>query len=78
MDAAYEGIQKRTFLGMLLLAAVHIPFLVGIIIMYRKLGEKHVDQSLYSELASSDTSDSGVEEENGDHDESSSESTLGF
>ena len=40
MDAAYEGMKKRTFVGMLVLVTTHLPFLIGIIVMYRKLGVK--------------------------------------
>ena len=57
VDAAYEGVQKRTFLAMVIMAGAHLPFLVGIIVMYRKLGEKNVDQSLYVELATEDSFD---------------------
>ena len=39
VDAAYEGMQKRTFLITILLAAAHIPFLVEIIIvLYKQMG----------------------------------------
>ena len=40
VDAAYEGVMKRTFLPMLLLAALHLPFLIGVTIMYKRLGTK--------------------------------------
>lgn len=40
VDAAYEGAVKRTFLAMLLLVAMYLPLLVGIIILYRILGNK--------------------------------------
>ena len=37
VDAAYEVLQKRTVLAMGLLMLVYIPFLVGILLMYRQL-----------------------------------------
>lgn len=40
VDAAYEGLRKRTFGAMLVLLATHLPFLIGIVFMYRKLGIK--------------------------------------
>ncbi len=38
MDRAYEGVQKRTFVAMLLLLILHFPILVEILILYRRLG----------------------------------------
>ena len=38
MDAAYEGMQKRTFLAMAIMIASHLPFLVIFIVIYHKLG----------------------------------------
>lgn len=38
MDAAYEGVQKRTFLFALVLALLNIPFMIEIILLYQKLG----------------------------------------
>ena len=40
VDAAYEGVKKRTFLPMLLIVGLHLPFLIGITILYKKLGTK--------------------------------------
>ena len=37
MDAAYEGVQKRTFLVMLLSAVLYVLILVGILLLYPKL-----------------------------------------
>lgn len=34
VDAAYEWMQKRTFLGVMIMAALHLPFLLGIIVSY--------------------------------------------
>lgn len=36
MDATYEGFMKRTFVAMLLLIATHLPFLIGIAILYKR------------------------------------------
>ena len=46
MDAAYELLGKRTVLASGLLMLSHIPFVVGILVMYRKLGEPP-DTGLY-------------------------------
>ncbi|XP_064390131.1 uncharacterized protein LOC135338046 isoform X2 [Halichondria panicea] len=37
-DAAYEGALKRTFPIMAVLAALHLPFFVEILVLYRQLG----------------------------------------
>ena len=37
MDAAYEGVQKRTFLAMLLCVVFYVFILVGILLLYPKL-----------------------------------------
>ena len=62
VDAAYEGLMKRTFIAMLLLMASHLPFLIGIVLMYRKLGSKPM-KSAFTDLeedeveSGTDTSD---------------------
>ena len=61
MDAAYEAIQKRTFLAMIILGGLHIPFLIEIIILYRKLGP--TDNQHSQSMSKSD--DAGEEEETG-------------
>ncbi len=38
VDPAYEGMQKRTFLAMLILLSLHVPMLVEIVFLYKKLG----------------------------------------
>ncbi len=38
VDAAYEGALKRTFPIMAVLAALHLPFFVEILVLYRQLG----------------------------------------
>lgn len=38
VDALYEGAQKRTFLSSILLASLHLPFLLEVIVLYRQLG----------------------------------------
>ena len=40
MDAAYEGMEKRTFLVTMILVFIHIPFIIEIIVLYPKLGPK--------------------------------------
>ena len=40
VDTLYESAQKRTFVSSILLAGVHIPFLIEIIVLYRQLGPK--------------------------------------
>ena len=37
VDAAYEGVQKRTFLAMLLCAVFYALILVGMLLLYPKL-----------------------------------------
>ncbi len=49
VDAAYEGVEKRTFLAMALLAATHLPFLIGTILLYRKLQDS-IYINTYSKL----------------------------
>ncbi len=38
MDALYEGAQKRIFFSSIPLAILQFPFLIGILILYKKLG----------------------------------------
>lgn len=56
VDAAYEGVKKRTFLPMLLIAGVHLPFLIGVIAMYKKLGTKPAN-SAFKEVKLADRKD---------------------
>ncbi len=37
-DALYEATQKRIFLLSILLGSLNIPFLIGVIVLYRQLG----------------------------------------
>ena len=39
MDAAYEGVDKRTFLAMLICIGCNFSILVGMLILYTHLGE---------------------------------------
>lgn len=39
VDAAYEAVQKRTFLPMIILIATHLPLLIGVIVLYRWMVE---------------------------------------
>lgn len=56
VDAAYEGMEKRTFLAMILLAATHLPFLVGLLLLYKPLQAEQASNTHYSKL-NSDQSD---------------------
>lgn len=38
VDAAYEGVLKRTFLSSIVMMAIHLPFLIEVIVLYSKLG----------------------------------------
>lgn len=63
VDAAYEGMEKRTFVAMILLAGLHLPFLVEIIVFYRQLSFKPSTPSGYAKIGlgnmnNSDPSDS--------------------
>ena len=40
VDAGYEGMQKRVFLVTMLLAFIHIPFIIETVLLYSKLGPK--------------------------------------
>lgn len=59
MDAAYEGMQKRTFLPMAVLAGLFLPFLLAFMILYRKLKPNVQPQrhSKYSVIEDSEESD---------------------
>ena len=61
VDAAYEGLKKRTFAAMILLMITHLPFLIGIIIMYKKLGAKPADSAFKDIDDDSLTSESETE-----------------
>jgi len=39
VDAAYEGVQKRTFLAMATLICLLLPILVPLMLLYPKLGK---------------------------------------
>ena len=60
VDAAYEGMQKRTFLVTMVLAFIHIPFIVEVIVLYPKLGPQtkqrnsEEDKYKYTKLESVD------------------------
>lgn len=60
MDATYEGMQKRTFLAMILLAFTHLPFLVGIIIFYRQLKYVRVPDG-YSAIDNNQEDESSID-----------------
>ena len=60
VDAAYEGLMKRTFVAMLVLLATHLPFLIGIIFMYGRLGFKPTE-SAFKDFKESDDSESDLD-----------------
>lgn len=67
VDAAYEAVQKRTFLPMIILGGLHLPFLIEIIVLYRKLGPQTVSHSGYSRIdvpKIPDTTDCCTDDEN--------------
>ena len=65
VDAAYEGLMKRTFVAMLVLMATHLPFLTGIVVMYRKLGFKPTKSAFSdSEEVGSKSDPDSVNEDN--------------
>ena len=63
MDAAYEGVMKRTFVAMFVLVATHLPFLIGIVLMYRKLGLKPNESAFKSLKEDNKESDSDTSTE---------------
>ena len=65
MDAAYEGQLKRTFVAMLVLLAAHLPFLIGIIFMYRKLDFKPIESVFKDFKEDSDDSGSDIDTNDG-------------
>ena len=64
VDAAYEGLLKRTFVAMIVLLATHLPFLTGIIFMYRKLGLKPNESPFKDSKEGSDDSESDMDSNN--------------
>lgn len=58
VDAAYEGVQKRTFLAMAIMTCLLAPFLVILILLYPKL-EKLRDQ----QIATSSSVETGDDED---------------
>ena len=38
VGAAYEGVQKRTFLAMSIMISLQIPLILILLLLYRKLG----------------------------------------
>lgn len=61
MDAAYEGLMKRTFAAMIVLLATHLPFLIGIVFMYRKLGLKPNKSAFKESEEESDDSETDMD-----------------
>ena len=53
VDAAYEAVQKRTFLPMAIKILTFIPVLIGLIALYKVLQPANEEPS-YSELQSED------------------------
>ena len=65
MDAAYEGMEKRTFVAMILLAGLHLPFLLEVVVFYQRLRFKVVAPAGYDKIENtnndSDSSESDSE-----------------
>ena len=40
VDAAYERVQKRTFLPMLVLVGLFLPLLIGLLLIYPWIGDR--------------------------------------
>ena len=38
VGAAYEGVQKRTFLAMSIMMSLQVPLILTLLLLYRKLG----------------------------------------
>lgn len=53
VDAAYEAVQKRTFLPMAIKIITFIPVLIGLIALYKVL-QPTTEEPSYSELQSED------------------------
>ncbi len=50
-DALYEVTQKRTFLLSILLGSLNIPFLIEVVVLYRRLGpSKPKSEEVYTQL----------------------------
>jgi len=59
VDAAYEGVQKRTFLAMAVMTCLLAPFLVILILLYPKLGKLRDQQiAISSSVEKGDDEDS--------------------
>ena len=50
MDASYEAVQRRTFLPMSIMIGLHLPFLIELLVLYRKLAPKTDSPSGYSRI----------------------------
>ena len=50
MDASYEAVQRRTFLPMSIMIGLHLPFLIELLVLYRKLEPKTDSPSGYSRI----------------------------
>ena len=60
VDAAYEGMMKRTFLAMIIMILAHLPFLLFFACMYSKLGRPSKDFHSEDESESSDDNDNNM------------------
>ena len=67
--STYEAVQKRTFLPMSILIGLHLPFLILIIVLYRKLGpETHLGYSRIESLKNCDCESAEVDKKELFHD----------
>lgn len=62
VDAAYEGMMKRTFLAMIIMIVAHLPFLIIFILMYRKLRPPHSRSDSSEERKLQDSSGNSSDE----------------
>ena len=68
VEASYEAVGKRTYLPLILMIATLIPVLVGLIVLYHKLGYKKTC-SKEPESDSDDSDDDRQDDDGQDHDD---------
>ena len=62
VDAAYEAVQKRTFLPMSIKIITFLPVLIGLIVLYKYLQPPAGEEPSYSELPSEEEEEEPEEE----------------
>ena len=63
VGAAYEGVQKRTFLAMSIMIATQIPLVLILGLLYHKLGRLRKQQMLVSDTKPQPSRTSGSEQD---------------